>query len=82
MSSPLIDLFAQTAIVEFTRALSTVSWEEIQSSGLSEHPRLFSLQKLVEISYYNMNRIRIEWSNIWEILGEHFNQVIPEALLR
>ncbi|KAH8105009.1 Sec7-domain-containing protein [Phellopilus nigrolimitatus] len=64
-----------TAIVEFVRALSAVSWEEIQSSGLSEHPRLFSLQKLVEISYYNMGRIRLEWSNLWEIIGEHFNQV-------
>jgi len=36
---------------------------------------MFSLQKLVEISYYNMNRIRLEWSNLWDILGEHFNQV-------
>jgi len=36
---------------------------------------LFSLQKLVEISYYNMGRIRLEWSNLWDILGEHFNQV-------
>ncbi|EMD40859.1 hypothetical protein CERSUDRAFT_131198 [Gelatoporia subvermispora B] len=64
-----------TAIVDFVRALCEVSWEEIQSSGLSQHPRLFSLQKLVEISYYNMNRIRLEWSNLWDILGEHFNQV-------
>ncbi|KAJ3476149.1 hypothetical protein NLI96_g11367 [Meripilus lineatus] len=64
-----------TAIVEFVRALCDVSWEEIQSSGMSQHPRLFSLQKLVEISYYNMGRIRLEWSNLWEILGEHFNQV-------
>lgn len=36
---------------------------------------MFSLQKLVEISYYNMGRIRLEWSNIWLNLGEHFNQV-------
>ncbi|KAI0796813.1 hypothetical protein C8Q75DRAFT_710714 [Abortiporus biennis] len=64
-----------TAIVDFVRALCDVSWEEIQSSGLSQHPRLFSLQKLVEIAYYNMNRIRLEWSNLWEILGDHFNQV-------
>ncbi|KAI1789508.1 hypothetical protein LXA43DRAFT_892718 [Ganoderma leucocontextum] len=64
-----------TAIVDFVRALCDVSWEEIQSSGISQHPRLFSLQKLVEISYYNMNRIRLEWSGMWEILGEHFNQV-------
>ncbi|KAI9509449.1 Sec7-domain-containing protein [Russula earlei] len=64
-----------TAIVDFVQALCDVSWEEIQSSGLSQHPRLFSLQKLVEISYYNMSRIRLEWSNLWDILGEHFNQV-------
>ncbi|PWZ00412.1 putative SEC7-component of non-clathrin vesicle coat [Testicularia cyperi] len=64
-----------TAIVDFVQALSDVSWEEIQSSGLTENPRLFSLQKLVEISYYNMGRIRMEWSNIWAILGEHFNMV-------
>ncbi|KAF9782748.1 sec7 guanine nucleotide exchange factor [Thelephora terrestris] len=64
-----------SAIVNFVQALCDVSWEEIQSSGLSQQPRLFSLQKLVEISYYNMNRIRLEWSNLWDILGEHFNQV-------
>ncbi|KAH7345106.1 hypothetical protein B0J17DRAFT_608255 [Rhizoctonia solani] len=64
-----------TAIQDFVQALSDVSWEEIQTSGLSEQPRLFSLQKLVDISYYNMNRIRMEWSNMWHILGEHFNRV-------
>jgi brefeldin A-inhibited guanine nucleotide-exchange protein len=57
------------------QALSDVSWEEIQSMGQSEQPRLFSLQKLVDISYYNMGRIRLEWSNMWNILGEHFNRV-------
>ena len=71
----------QTAIVDFVRALCDVSWEEIQSSGMSQHPRLFSLQKLVEISYYNMNRIRLEWSNLWDILGEHFNQVRCTGIL-
>jgi len=65
----------QTAIVDFVQALSDVSWEEIQASGLAEQPRVFCLQKLVEICYYNMNRIRLEWSNMWTIIGEHFNQV-------
>ncbi|KAG9017973.1 guanine nucleotide exchange protein for ADP-robosylation factor [Tulasnella sp. 427] len=64
-----------TAIVDFVQALSDVSWEEIVSSGGAPHPRMFSLQKLVDISYYNMSRIRLEWSNMWTILGEHFNQV-------
>lgn len=63
------------AILDFVRALSEVSWQEIQSSGQSDSPRTYSLQKLVEISYYNMTRVRIEWTKIWEILGEHFNQV-------
>lgn len=75
MSTDNVLYISQTAIVEFVRALCDVSWEEIQSSGLSQHPRLFSLQKLVEISYYNMSRIRLEWSSLWDILGEHFNQV-------
>ncbi|GAA6038174.1 hypothetical protein JCM8097_005777 [Rhodosporidiobolus ruineniae] len=64
-----------TAIVDFVQALSEVSWEEIQASGLAEQPRVFCLQKLVEICYYNMNRIRLEWSAMWLIIGEHFNQV-------
>ncbi|KAF6232602.1 hypothetical protein HO173_009270 [Letharia columbiana] len=63
------------AIVHFVRALSEVSWQEIQSSGQSDSPRTYSLQKLVEISYYNMTRVRFEWSNIWQILGDHFNEV-------
>ena len=63
------------AIVHFVRALSEVSWQEIQSSGQSDSPRTYSLQKLVEISYYNMTRVRFEWTNIWQVLGEHFNEV-------
>ena len=63
------------AIVHFVRALTEVSWEEIKISGSNESPRTYSLQKLVEISYYNMDRVRFEWTNIWLILGEHFNQV-------
>uniref|UniRef100_A0A669P018 ADP ribosylation factor guanine nucleotide exchange factor 2 n=1 Tax=Phasianus colchicus TaxID=9054 RepID=A0A669P018_PHACC len=39
------------------------------------HPRMFSLQKIVEISYYNMNRIRLQWSRIWQVIGDHFNKV-------
>lgn len=63
------------AIVDFVKALSQVSWQEIQSSGNSESPRTYSLQKLVEISGYNMTRVRFEWTNIWQILGAHFNEV-------
>ena len=64
-----------TAIIHFVRALSEVSSEEINSSAHTDNPRMYCLQKVVEISYYNMKRVRFEWSNIWTVLGEHFNQV-------
>jgi len=63
------------AMVHFAKALTEVSWDEIKVSGSNDSPRTYSLQKIVEISYYNMNRVRFEWSNIWDVLGEHFNQV-------
>ncbi|TIA21698.1 hypothetical protein D6C81_03730 [Aureobasidium pullulans] len=63
------------AIVHFVKALAQVSWQEIQSSGNSESPRTYSLQKLVEVSGYNMTRVRFEWTSIWQVLGEHFIQV-------
>ncbi|ORX95160.1 hypothetical protein K493DRAFT_407713 [Basidiobolus meristosporus CBS 931.73] len=63
------------AVVDFVKALSEISMEEIHSSKNAEHPRTYCLQKLVEICYYNMSRIRMEWSNMWDILGDHFNQV-------
>lgn len=58
--------------VEFVRALCAVSIDELASIS---HPRMFSLQKIVEISYYNMGRIRLQWSRIWQVIGEHFNKV-------
>ncbi|CAD5111922.1 DgyrCDS1182 [Dimorphilus gyrociliatus] len=60
------------AIVEFVKALCAVSLEELSSIS---HPRMFSLTKLVEISYYNMGRIRLQWSRMWKVLGDHFNKV-------
>lgn len=59
------------AIVDFVKALCHVSLDELNSS----QPRMFSLQKIVEISYYNMGRIRLQWSRIWQVLGDHFNTV-------
>lgn len=59
------------AIVDFVKALCQVSLDELQGAS----PRMFSLQKIVEISYYNMGRIRLQWSRIWQVLGDHFNTV-------
>ncbi len=59
------------AIVHFVKALCQVSKDEISGA----QPRMYSLNKLVEISYYNMERIRLQWSRIWAVLGTHFNVV-------
>lgn len=56
------------AVVEFFTALCGVSAEELRQTPA----RVFSLQKLVEISYYNTARIRMVWARIWSVLADHF----------
>ena len=58
--SPLLD---GHAVIHFVKALCQVSLEELSATT----PRMFSLQKVVEICYYNMGRIRLEWSRMWEV---------------
>ncbi|OMP11373.1 SEC7-like protein [Corchorus olitorius] len=57
------------AIVAFVKALCKVSISELQSPT---DPRVFSLTKLVEIAHYNMNRIRLVWSRMWNVLSDFF----------
>jgi brefeldin A-inhibited guanine nucleotide-exchange protein len=64
------------AMLDFARALCEMSWDEIISSSSREHPRMYSLQKLLEICHYNITtRIRIEWTQVWGVIGSHINQV-------
>ena len=74
MIHELIPIFfcLSICLVDFVQALGAISSDELANPT---HPRMFSLQKIVEISYYNMNRIRLEWSRIWAVLGDHFNKV-------
>lgn len=58
------------AIVDFVVALCQMSVDELDNAT---HPRMFSLQKIVEISYYNMGRIRLQWSRIWQV---HVSQIV------
>jgi len=60
------------AIIDFVTSLCQVSREELADP---ENPRKFSLQKLVEVADFNMNRIRFVWQKIWQALSEHFNIV-------
>lgn len=59
-------------VVDFVESLCAVSNQELSSPT---HPRMFSLQKIIEICYYNMDRVRLEWSRMWEVIGAHFNTV-------
>ncbi|KAK1801516.1 hypothetical protein P4O66_004578 [Electrophorus voltai] len=67
-----ISVLSSCLPVDFVRWLCAVSMDELASA---HQPRMFSLQKIVEISYYNMNRIRLQWSRIWQVIGDHFNKV-------
>lgn len=60
------------AIIDFITNLCQVSKEELNDQ---ENPRKFSLQRLVEVADFNMNRIRFVWQKIWQALSEHFNVV-------
>ncbi|KAE8693794.1 Brefeldin A-inhibited guanine nucleotide-exchange protein 4 [Hibiscus syriacus] len=60
------------AIIDFVKALCKVSMEELRSTS---DPRVFSLTKIVEIAHYNMNRIRLVWSNIWLMVSSPVNNV-------
>ena len=60
----------QDSIVDFVKALCEISREE-----LAHNNRIFSLQKLVEVAEFNMTRIRLEWSKIWNIISEHLTEV-------
>lgn len=59
-----------SGVADFCSALCVVSLEELSEiSG----PRLFCLQKIVEMAYYNMeSRTRIQWAKIWEQMGPFF----------
>ncbi|KAL0402578.1 UNVERIFIED_CONTAM: Brefeldin A-inhibited guanine nucleotide-exchange protein 5, partial [Sesamum latifolium] len=56
------------SVVEFFTGLCSVSAEELKQTPA----RVFSLRKVVEVSYYNMGRIRMVWARIWSVLAKHF----------
>lgn len=73
------------SVQHFVRSLCLVSLQEISSTtnaakaketGDYEGPRIFSLQKLVEVADSNMtSRSRVDWANIWNLLAKHFTSV-------
>lgn len=59
------------AIVDFVKYLCAVSYDELHAP----EPRQFSLQKIIEVAYYNMKRIKIVWSKLWFHMSDLFTTV-------
>lgn len=56
-------------------SMNTLRGKDSQSSD-SYTPRIFSLQKLVEVAAFNMHsRPRIAWTNIWNLLASYFTSI-------
>jgi len=66
-------------IVHFVSQLARVSQEELESV---DQPRIFAMQKLVEVADYNMGREPLVWSRIWHVLSQHFVQVARHSSTR
>ena len=60
------------SILEFITFLCQLSISELYHSP---QVRLFCMQKIVEVADCNMNRIKIIWSKIWNVIQEHFSKV-------
>lgn len=59
-----------TGVTDFCGALCTVALEELSETPA---PRLFCIQKIVEMAYYNMDsRTRIQWAKIWDKMNDFF----------
>ena len=77
------------SVLHFVDNLCAISLEEISTSGNNSlsslrgkevtgdnTPRVFSLQKLVEVADFNMQcRPRLSWSKLWSVLAMHFTAV-------
>ncbi|ETV71031.1 hypothetical protein H257_13748 [Aphanomyces astaci] len=73
-----------TSVQEFVQQLCIVSLTECQGltgSGMTVRtaaalPRVFSLQKLVEVADMNMHvRSRVVWASMWSVLSRHFTTI-------
>ena len=59
----------QSSIRCFIENLCKISRVELNDAT---NPRKFSLQAIVQVADLNMARIRFVWSQIWQMLSEHF----------
>ena len=64
-----------TGVGASSRSLGDGKDKKVQNGG-EDGPRIFSLQRLVEVADYNMDvRPRLAWAQVWEIMAEHFAKI-------
>jgi brefeldin A-inhibited guanine nucleotide-exchange protein len=61
--------YTAECIVNFVNELCLVALAETHNP---KEPRIFTSQKIVEVAHYNMDRIRIVWLRIWQLMSQHF----------
>ncbi len=60
------------AVLTFFRALCAVSQEEldpVQVPGAT--PKVYLLQKLIQVALINTDRIRLVWQRLWTVVSQH-----------
>ena len=71
-----VEHLCQVSMLELTTSSSMNSLRGKESANDTSTPRIFSLQKLVEVADYNMfSRSRLDWANMWSLLAKHFSEV-------
>jgi brefeldin A-inhibited guanine nucleotide-exchange protein len=66
----------EVSMLEISTSSSLNNLRSKEISGDTANPRVFSLQKLVEVADVNMfSRPRLQWGRIWSLLAAHFTSV-------
>lgn len=60
------------SLLELIDYLCEISQKELKNI---DKPRVFCLQKLVEVADFNMDRIKIIWSKMWNKIKEFFSEI-------
>jgi Sec7-like guanine-nucleotide exchange factor len=61
-------------IIDFVKAVCETSALELQE----DPPRTFLLVRLADVAYFNLNRWKIVWEEIWSIVGEFLISVASQ----
>ncbi|XP_046857721.1 brefeldin A-inhibited guanine nucleotide-exchange protein 1-like [Xenia sp. Carnegie-2017] len=68
--------FVTATQIGHVKTMSKVAWSPFLAAfsvNLQDNDDPFSAEDR-KIAYYNMGRIRLQWSRIWAVLGDHFNK--------